>query len=175
MFKSMIIFTEGEMVCDEIDEFVNENNLVGVTVSLLSTDGEGDYLRVFVGGYERDNSEKSNPYQSGQYDNKQNGYGVHEFERTITVPNCSCGAKMVVRNRRADGQPFWGCSRFSTGGCKNLQSFTDGEMKSYYKWKDGGASRSGNTKGDDGFGHGMESESLNGSSDCDDYDDDIPF
>lgn len=25
---------------------------------------------------------------------------------------CACGATMVLRQRRSDGSPFWGCSRF---------------------------------------------------------------
>lgn len=31
----------------------------------------------------------------------------------IAVPVCpTCGAAMVMRHRRSDGAPFWGCSRF---------------------------------------------------------------
>ena len=28
------------------------------------------------------------------------------------IPPCACGATMVLRQRRSDGSPFWGCSRF---------------------------------------------------------------
>ena len=35
---------------------------------------------------------------------------------------CSCGATMVMRQRRSDGSPFWGCSRFPQ--CRQTRAAT---------------------------------------------------
>jgi hypothetical protein len=35
---------------------------------------------------------------------------------------CECGAEMVERRRRKDGQPFWGCSSFPT--CRRTRAMT---------------------------------------------------
>jgi hypothetical protein len=37
---------------------------------------------------------------------------VQETESHGPVRACDCGGQMVVRHRRADGAPFWGCSRY---------------------------------------------------------------
>lgn len=32
------------------------------------------------------------------------------------APKCVCGATMVIRHRTSDGQPFWGCPNWKSGG-----------------------------------------------------------
>ncbi len=34
-----------------------------------------------------------------------------------------CGAKMVIRYKKSDGHPFWGCSKyFSKDRCKGIRA-----------------------------------------------------
>jgi hypothetical protein len=47
--------------------------------------------------------------------------GVHQANSGATPP-CVCGATMLMRQRRSDGSPFWGCSRFPT--CRQTRSAT---------------------------------------------------
>jgi ssDNA-binding Zn-finger/Zn-ribbon topoisomerase 1 len=43
----------------------------------------------------------------------------------FAVPVCpTCGATMVARRRRSDGEPFWGCSRFPQ--CRGIREVVGG-------------------------------------------------
>ena len=42
--------------------------------------------------------------------------------KSEATPTCSCGAVMVMRHRRSDGSPFWGCSRFPA--CRQTRAGT---------------------------------------------------
>lgn len=52
-------------------------------------------------------------------------------EKPGEPPLCSCGSKMVRRERKADGQPFWGCSKFPE--CKGIVSFDEDDKEAERK------------------------------------------
>lgn len=47
-----------------------------------------------------------------------NGASVADVVVSDTAPVCRCGSDMVLRHRKADRAPFWGCSRYPA--CRGL-------------------------------------------------------
>lgn len=41
------------------------------------------------------------------------------------APICDCGDQMVLRHRKTDGKPFYGCKNFGNGGCSETSNTED--------------------------------------------------
>lgn len=57
--------------------------------------------------------------------------------QTKPAPSCpDCGAKMVLRHRKSDRQPFWGCNRFpDCRGVRNIDPETGKPEEDYEEWE----------------------------------------
>lgn len=43
------------------------------------------------------------------------------------APICECGNAMVLRKRKTDGKPFYGCAKFGKGGCTETANTSDAD------------------------------------------------
>lgn len=61
---------------------------------------------------------------------EKNGGAVERRANLEIVRRCAeCGAVLLIKHRRADQEPFWGCSNYP--GCKYSAPCSQGEAKRY--------------------------------------------
>lgn len=47
------------------------------------------------------------------------------FDLASTIPYCSCGRRMTLRQARATGNRFWGCTGYAVGACKSTKPYVE--------------------------------------------------
>lgn len=52
------------------------------------------------------------------FENEQS-HSCYQRPDASKAPVCTCGNQMVLRHRKIDGKPFFGCRNFGRGGCSD--------------------------------------------------------